>query len=115
MLHIHQGGRQSGKTSWLIKQYKKNPGIFVTALYQSSVFTQVKGSDLFIQLVSDVRADCPIYIDEIGDNDHVNYNTIIALDARGQDLYITGSLDPNKPGYKNLLAYLKPNYPEYII
>lgn len=111
MLHIHTGGRRSGKTTWLYNLYKKNPGMFITPTLDFSL--AIKPYDLCIKIPKHMPNDYPIYIDEIALNLSIEYDDIIRLSNKGHNIYITGLSISKVPS--NFLNYLKINYPEHTI
>lgn len=116
MIHIHSGGRRSGKTQWLIKQYLKNPGLFISR-YPPGGAENICNKNLFTRLPRGPVPSRYIYIDEVGCNPHTDYSTIIELDTKGYNVYITGlvDIDINNYGYLGFLRHLKTHYPEHII
>ena len=113
MIYLHQGGRRSGKTRWLNRLYKENPGMYITP--NPDFDANIESYHLCIKMPTHIPRDLPIYIDEVSLNPSIDYEDIILFDRRGYNIYMTGLYLLQDPKSLILASYLKKHYPEHII
>jgi hypothetical protein len=112
MIHMRTGGRGSGNTQWLIKQYKDVGGKFLVPSLHSARHLVNYGVTLS-QYDINTLAHKTFFMDDFFSQYRVTFADVITLDRRGRNVYMSGTL--TKPLPKHFLSYMLQNYPESLL